>query len=192
MQLFLPIILNINDASEVIMKRKNQHGFSLIEVSLSLILICFGMLFSFYFIDITKMISNSQKISEDFSLIKNYCIKKSESMSPSNNSVIEHKRKDISKDIYLPHGYLIFMQKKDDNSYMCLSLLENNKKSFNLDQLYIISFLTGVEGAYYEKGEIKKPSILFSPVKVSSLNIPENQFSSSRMPALYFIGDERS
>ncbi|EFA5842139.1 prepilin-type N-terminal cleavage/methylation domain-containing protein, partial [Escherichia coli] len=50
------------------MKRKNQHGFSLIEVSLSLILICFGMLFSFYFIDITKMISNSQKISEDFSL----------------------------------------------------------------------------------------------------------------------------
>ncbi|HFP1933246.1 TPA: prepilin-type N-terminal cleavage/methylation domain-containing protein, partial [Escherichia coli] len=26
------------------MKRKNQHGFSLIEVSLSLILICFGML----------------------------------------------------------------------------------------------------------------------------------------------------
>ncbi|KDT77034.1 hypothetical protein AB19_4652 [Escherichia coli 3-373-03_S1_C1] len=72
---------------------------------------------------------------------------------------------------------------------MCLSLLENNKKSFNLDQLYIISFLTGVEGAYYEKGEIKKPSILFSPVNVSSLNIP---FSSSRMPALYFIGDERS
>ncbi|EFM6337427.1 prepilin-type N-terminal cleavage/methylation domain-containing protein [Escherichia coli] len=192
MQLFLPIILNTNDASEVIMKRKNQHGFSLIEVSLSLILICFGMLFSFYFIDITKMISNSQKISEDFSLIKNYCIKKSESMSPSNTSVIEHKSKDISKDIYLPHGYLIFMQKRDDNSYMCLSLLENNKKSFNLDQLYIISFLTGVEGAYYEKGEIKKPSILFSPVKVSSLNIPENQFSSSRMPALYFIGDERS
>lgn len=192
MQLFLPIILNTNDASEVIMKRKNQHGFSLIEVSLSLIFICFGMLFSFYFIDITKMISNSQKISEDFSLIKNYCIKKSESMSPSNTSVIEHKSKDISKDIYLPHGYLIFMQKRDDNSYMCLSLLENNKKSFNLDQLYIISFLTGVEGAYYEKGEIKKPSILFSPVKVSSLNIPENQFSSSRMPALYFIGDERS
>ncbi|HBN0616667.1 TPA: prepilin-type N-terminal cleavage/methylation domain-containing protein [Escherichia coli] len=192
MQLFLPIILNTNDASEVIMKRKNQHGFSLIEVSLSLILICFGMLFSFYFIDITKMISNSQKISEDFSLIKNYCIKKSESMSPSNTSVIEYKSKDISKDIYLPHGYLIFMKKRDDNSYMCLSLLENNKKSFNLDQLYIISFLTGVEGAYYEKGEIKKPSILFSPVKVSSLNIPENQFSSSRMPALYFIGDERS
>lgn len=174
------------------MKRKNQHGFSLIEVSLSLILICFGMLFSFYFIDITKMISNSQKISEDFSLIKNYCIKKSESMSPSNTSVIEYKSKDISKDIYLPHGYLIFMKKRDDNSYMCLSLLENNKKSFNLDQLYIISFLTGVEGAYYEKGEIKKPSILFSPVKVSSLHIPENQFSSSRMPALYFIGDERS
>ncbi|EFB4871949.1 hypothetical protein CYM96_005085 [Escherichia coli] len=84
------------------------------------------------------------------------------------------------------------MQKRDDNSYMCLSLLENNKKSFNLDQLYIISFLTGVEGAYYEKGEIKKPSILFSPVNVSSLNIPENKFSSSRMPALYFIGDERS
>ncbi|KDU64382.1 hypothetical protein AB93_4504 [Escherichia coli 5-172-05_S3_C1] len=75
---------------------------------------------------------------------------------------------------------------------MCLSLLENNKKSFNLDQLYIISFLTGVEGAYYEKGEIKKPSILFSPVNVSSLNIQENQFASSRMPALYFIGDERS
>lgn len=170
------------------MKRKNQHGFSLIEVSLSLIFICFGMLFSFYFIDITKMISNSQKISEDFSLIKNYCIKKSESMSPSNTSVIKRKSEDIS----LPHGYLIFMQKRDDNSYMCLSLLENNKKSFNLDQLYIISFLTGVEGAYYEKGEIKKPSILFSPVKVSSLNIPENQFSSSRMPALYFIGDERS
>ncbi|ENW0617885.1 prepilin-type N-terminal cleavage/methylation domain-containing protein [Escherichia coli] len=188
MQLFLPIILNTNDASEVIMKRKNQHGFSLIEVSLSLILICFGMLFSFYFIDITKMISNSQKISEDFSLIKNYCIKKSKSMSPSNNSVIKHK----SKDIYLPHGYLIFMQKRDDNSYICLSLLENNKKSFNLDQLYIISFLTGVEGAYYEKGEIKKPSILFSPVNVSSLYIPENKFSSSRMPALYFIGDERS
>ncbi|HFP1897435.1 TPA: prepilin-type N-terminal cleavage/methylation domain-containing protein, partial [Escherichia coli] len=43
MQLFLPVILNTNDASEVIMKRKNQHGFSLIEVSLSLILICFGM-----------------------------------------------------------------------------------------------------------------------------------------------------
>ncbi|HFF9470287.1 type IV pilus modification PilV family protein [Escherichia coli] len=188
MQLFLPVILNTNDASEVIMKRKNQHGFSLIEVSLSLILICFGMLFSFYFIDITKMISNSQKISKDFSLIKNYCIKESESMSPSNTFVIKHK----SKDIHLPHGYLIFMQKKDDNSYMCLSLLENNIKSFNLDQLYIISFLTGVEGAYYEKGEIKKPSILFSPVKVSSLNIQENQFSSSRMPALYFIGDERS
>ncbi|HAV7718043.1 TPA: hypothetical protein JL064_004563 [Escherichia coli] len=188
MQLFLPIILNTNDASEVIMKRKNQHGFSLIEVSLSLIFICFGMLFSFYFIDITKMISNSQKISEDFSLIKNYCIKKSESMSPGNTAVIKHK----SEDIYLPHGYLIFMQKRRDNSYMCLSLLENNKKSFNLDQLYIISFLTGVEGAYYEKGEIKKPSILFSPVNVSSLNIQENQFSSSRMPALYFIGDERS
>ncbi len=66
MQLFLPIILNTNDASEVIMKRKNQHGFSLIEVSLSLIFICFGMLFSFYFIDMTKMISNSQKISGDF------------------------------------------------------------------------------------------------------------------------------
>lgn len=188
MQLFLPIILNTNDASEVIMKRKNQHGFSLIEVSLSLIFICFGMLFSFYFIDITKMISNSQKISEDFSLIKNYCIKKSESMSPSNTSVIKRKSEDIS----LPHGYLIFMQKRNDNSYMCLSLLENNKKSFNLEQLYIISFLTGVEGAYYEKGEIKKPSILFSPVNVSSLYIPENQFSSSRMPALYFIGDERS
>lgn len=188
MQLFLPIILNTNDASEVIMKRKNQHGFSLIEVSLSLIFICFGMLFSFYFIDKTKMISNSQKISEDFSLIKNYCIKKSESMSPGNTSVMKHK----SEDIYLPHGYLIFMQKRNDNSYMCLSLLENNKKSFNLDQLYIISFLTGVEGAYYEKGEIKKPSFLFSPVNVSSLNIQENQFSSSRMPALYFIGDERS
>ncbi|WP_353047148.1 prepilin-type N-terminal cleavage/methylation domain-containing protein [Escherichia coli] len=86
MQLFLPVILNTNDASEVIMKRKNQHGFSLIEVSLSLILICFGMLFSFYFIDITKMISNSQKISKDFSLIKNYCIKESESMYPSNTS----------------------------------------------------------------------------------------------------------
>ena len=188
MQLFLPVILNTNDASEVIMKRKNQHGFSLIEVSLSLILICFGMLFSFYFIDITKMISNSQKISKDFSLIKNYRIKESESMSPSNTSVIKHK----SKDIQLPHGYLIFMKKRDDNSYMCLSLLENNKKSFNLDQLYIISFLTGVEGAYYEKGKIKKPSILFSPVNVSSLNIQEDQFSSSRMPALYFIGDERS
>lgn len=170
------------------MKRKNQHGFSLIEVSLSLIFICFGMLFSFYFIDITKMISNSQKISEDFSLIKNYCIKESESMSPGNTSVIKHK----SEDIDLPHGYLIFMQKRRDNSYMCLSLLENNKKSFNLEQLYIISFLTGVEGAYYEKGEIKKPSILFSPVNVSSLKIQENQFSSSRMPALYFIGDERS
>ncbi|EFF3219893.1 prepilin-type N-terminal cleavage/methylation domain-containing protein, partial [Escherichia coli] len=90
------------------MKRKNQHGFSLIEVSLSLILICFGMLFSFYFIDITKMISNSQKISEDFSLIKNYCIKESESMSPGSTSVIKHKRKGI----YLPHGYLIFMQKR--------------------------------------------------------------------------------
>lgn len=187
MQLFLPIILNTNDASEVIMKRKNQHGFSLIEVSLSLIFICFGMLFSFYFIDITKMISNSQKISEDFSLIKNYCIKKSESMSPGKSSVIKQ-----SEDIYLPHGYFIFMQKRNDNSYMCLSLLENNKKSFNLDQLYIISFLTGVEGAYYEKGEIKKPSILFSPVNVRTLNIPENKFSSSRMPALYFIGDERS
>lgn len=190
MQLFLPIILNTNDVSEVIMKRKNQHGFSLIEVSLSLIFICFGMLFSFYFIDITKMISNSQKISEDFSLIKNYCIKKSQSMSPGNTSVI--KRKSEDEDISLPHGYLIFMQKRNDNSYMCLSLLENNKKSFNLDQLYIISFLTGVEGAYYEKGEIKKPSILFNPVNVSSLYTPENQFSSSRMPALYFIGDERS
>lgn len=167
------------------MKRKNQYGFSLIEVSLSLIFICFGMLFSFYFIDITKMISNSQKISEDFSLIKNYCIKKSKSMSPSDTSVIKHK----SESINLPHGYLIFMKKNNDNSYMCLSLLENNKKSFNIDQLYIISFLTGVEGAYYEKGKIKKPSILFSPVNVSSLNIPENQ---SRMPALYFIGDERS
>ncbi|EFG5906330.1 TPA: hypothetical protein ACGSET_004869 [Escherichia coli] len=185
MQLFLPIILNTNDASEVIMKRKNQYGFSLIEVSLSLIFICFGMLFSFYFIDITKMISNSQKISADFSLIKNYCIKKSESMSPSDTSVIERK----SENINLPHGYLIFMKKENDNSYMCLSLLENNKKSFNLDQLYIISFLTGVEGAYYEKGKIKKPSILFSPVDVRSLNIPENQ---SRMPALYFIGNERS
>ena len=188
MQLFLPIILNTNDASEVIMKRKNQHGFSLIEVSLSLIFICFGMLFSFYFIDMTKMISNSQKISEDFSLIKNYCIKQSESMYPDDTIVKTYK----SKDIYLPHGYLIFMQKRNDNSYMCLSLLENNKKSFNLEQLYIISFLTGVEGAYYEKGKIKKPSILFSPVNVSSLNIQENQFSSSRMPALYFIGDERS
>ncbi|EFX6130167.1 hypothetical protein P3512_22545 [Escherichia coli] len=195
MQLFPPIILNTNDASEVIMKRKNQHGFSLIEVSLSLIFICFGMLFSFYFIDMTKMISNSQKISEDFSLIKNYCIKQSESMYPGDTTVKTYKSKDIyfkSEDIYLPHGYLIFMQKRNDNSYMCLSLLENNKKSFNLDQLYIISFLTGVEGAYYEKGKIKKPSILFSPVNVSSLNIPENQFSSSRMPALYFIGDERS
>ncbi|WP_203423627.1 hypothetical protein, partial [Escherichia coli] len=70
-------------------------------------------------------------------------------MSPGNTSVIKYK----SEDIYLPHGYLIFMQKRNDNSYMCLSLLENNKKSFNLDQLYIISFLTGVEGAYYEKGE---------------------------------------
>lgn len=188
MQLFLPIILNTNDASEVIMKRKNQHGFSLIEVSLSLIFICFGMLFSFYYIDMTKMISNSQKISEDFSLIKNYCIKQSESMPPSNTSVITYK----SKNIDLPHGYLIFMKKNNDNSYMCLSLLENNKKSFNLDQLYIISFLTGVEGAYYEKGKIKKPSILFSPVDIRSLNIQEDQFSSSRMPALYFIGDERS
>lgn len=188
MQLFLPIILNTNDASEVIMKRKNQHGFSLIEVSLSLIFICFGMLFSFYYIDMTKMISNSQKISEDFSLIKNYCIKQSKSMPPSNTPAITYK----SKNIDLPHGYLIFMKKNNDNSYMCLSLLENNKKSFNLDQLYIISFLTGVEGAYYEKGKIKKPSILFSPVDIRSLNIQENQFSSSRMPALYFIGDERS
>ena len=67
----------------------------------------------------TKMISNSQKISEDFSLIKNYCIKQSESMYPGDTTVKTYK----SKDIYLPHGYLIFMQKRNDNSYMCLSLL---------------------------------------------------------------------
>ncbi|EFJ6781960.1 hypothetical protein OSL75_20440 [Escherichia coli] len=182
MQLSLPIILNINDVTEVIMKRKNQQGISLIEVSLSLIFICFGMLFSFYFIDMTKMISNSQKIASDFLLIKNYCIKQSESMFPSNNSIMKHN----SEDVNLPSGYLIFMQKRNDNSYVCLSLLKSENKKFNLDQLYIISFLTGVEGAYYEGGEIKKPSILFNPVNVTSLNIPE----SSRIPALYFIGKE--
>lgn len=170
------------------MKAKNQQGASLIEVSVSLILICFGMLFSVYFIDMTKMISNSQKISRDFILIKSYCIKESESMSPDNNSIIKIN----SDDIGLPHGYLIFMQKRNDNSYMCLSLLKSENTFFNLDQLYIISFLTGVEGAYYEKGEIKKPSILFNPVNINNLKISKIQISSSRIPALYFIGHERS
>lgn len=170
------------------MKRKNQQGASLIEVSVSLILICFGMLFSIYFIDMTKMISNSQKISRDFFLIKSYCIKQSESMSPGNNSIIKKN----SDDIGLPHGYLIFMQKRNDNSYMCLSLLKSEKTSFNLDQLYIISFLTGVEGAYYEKDQIKKPSILFNSVNINNLNISINQNLASRIPALYFIGHERS
>lgn len=170
------------------MKRTNQQGFSLIEVAVSLILICFGMIFSVYFIDMTKMISNSQKISRDFSIIKSYCIKQSESMSPGNNSIIKKN----SDEIGLPHGYLVFMQKMRDNSYMCLSLLISQKTSFNLDQLYIISFLTGVEGAYYEKGEIKKASILFNPVNINKLNIVPNHILSSRIPALYFIGNEHS
>lgn len=170
------------------MKRKNQRGISLIEVSVSLILICFGMLSSLYFIDMTRMISNSQKISRDFILIKNYCIKQSESISPDNNFIFKKN----SDDVGLPYGYLIFMQKRNDNSYMCLSLLKNAKLSFNLDQLYIISFLTGVEGAYYEKGEIKKTSILFNPLSIDKLNIPKDQILVSRMPALYFIGREHS
>lgn len=188
MQSSLPIILNTRNVSEVIMQRKNQKGTSLIEVSVSLILVCFSMLFSFYFIDLTKMITNSQKISGDFFLIKNYCIKQSELMSPNNNTVIKR----TSSDVGLPHGYLIFMQKRNDNSYMCLSLLKSDNSSFNLDQLYIISFLTGVEGSYYENGEIKKPSVLFNSVDIEKLNIPKNQILASRLPALYFIGHERS
>lgn len=188
MQLSLLIIQNTNNVDEVAVKRKKQQGTSLIEVSVSLILICFGMLFSFYFIDMTKMINNSQKISRDFYLIKNYCIEQSGTMSPSNNSIIKKN----SGDVGLPHNYLIFMQKRNDNSYMCLSLLKSTKYSFNLDQLYIISFLTGIEGAYYEKGKIKKPSILFNPVAIDKLNIPSDQILKSRIPALYFIGNEHS